>query len=45
MSSAEIVTALARMEGREWAEWGAARKPISPNQLAKLLRRFLIAPR
>lgn len=45
MSSAEIVNALARIEGHEWAEWGRARNPISPNQLAKLLRRFNIAPR
>ena len=39
LPSAEIVEALAKIEGREWAEWGGARKPISPNQLAKLLKR------
>lgn len=43
--SAEIVKALAEMEGKEWAEWGKSRKPISTNQLAKLLRRFNISPR
>jgi hypothetical protein len=45
LPSAEIVKALAEMEGREWAEWGKSRKPISANQLAKLLRRFDISPR
>lgn len=45
LSSAEMASALARMEGREWAEWGRARVPITPNQLARLLRRFNIAPR
>ena len=43
VSSAEIANALAGIEGREWAEWGKARRPITPNQLAKLLRRFNIA--
>lgn len=45
LPSAGIVEALARIEGREWAEWGRARKPISTNQLAKLLRRFNVLPR
>ena len=45
LPSAEIVEALAKIEGREWAEWGRARKPISANQLAKLLRRFNVSPR
>jgi hypothetical protein len=45
LPSAKIVDALANIEGREWAEWGKARKPISPNQLAKLLGHFSIAPR
>jgi putative DNA primase/helicase len=45
LPSAEIVEALAKIEGREWAEWGRAKKPISTNQLAKLLRRFGIMPR
>ena len=45
LPSAEIVDALAKIEGREWAEWGRARKPISPNQLAKLLCRFKVSPR
>lgn len=45
LPSAEIVKALAEIEGREWADWGRARKPISPNQLAKQLRHFNITPR
>jgi putative DNA primase/helicase len=45
LPSIEITDALTNMEGREWAEWGRARKPITPNQLATLLRRFKISPR
>lgn len=45
LPSVEVAKALAEMEGREWAEWGKARKPISPNQLAKQLRRFDVRPR
>jgi hypothetical protein len=45
LPSSEIAEALAAIEGREWAEWGRARKPISTNQLAKQLRRFNITPR
>jgi hypothetical protein len=40
LSSAEIVAALAALEDRSWAEYGRARKPISKNQLASLLRTF-----
>ena len=40
LSSAEIVAALAALEDRSWAEYGRARKPISKNQLASLLRPF-----
>jgi Protein of unknown function (DUF3631) len=35
---------LAAMEGRPWAEFGKARKPITKNQLAGLLKRFQITP-
>src|SRR5262249_16462561 len=42
--SAVLVEELAAIEGRPWAEWGRQRKPISPNQLANLLRRFEISP-
>jgi putative DNA primase/helicase len=45
LRSAEIVEALAKIEGREWADWGRAGKSISPNQLAKNLRLFSITPR
>jgi putative DNA primase/helicase len=45
LRSIEITDALAKIESREWAEWGRARKPITPNQLAKLLRRFDLSPR
>ena len=45
LPSAEVCESLAKLEDREWAEWGRARKPISTHQLAKLLRRFRISPR
>jgi hypothetical protein len=48
LASADLCEALATMEGRPWAEWragrGAAPKPITPNQLAKVLRPFGISP-
>jgi putative DNA primase/helicase len=44
MSSEEIVSALAEMEGRPWPEWGKAQKPITKNQLAKLLDYHGIVP-
>lgn len=45
LPSATLCNSLAEVEGREWAEWGRARKPISTHQLAKLLRRFHVSPR
>ncbi len=45
LPSATVCNSLAEIEGREWAEWGRARKPISTHQLAKLLRRFHVSPR
>jgi len=45
MPSATLCNSLAEIEGREWAEWGRARKPISTHQLARLLRRFKVLPR
>lgn len=45
LSSAHIVDHLKEIDGREWAEWGRARKPITTNQLAKQLKRFSISPR
>lgn len=44
LPSAKLVSALVEIEGRPWAEFGKAQKPISPNQLAKQLRRFGVAP-
>ena len=35
--SAELVEALAEMEGRPWAEYGKSDKPITQNKLARLL--------
>jgi len=45
LPSAQLVDLLAKIEARDWAEWGRARKPISTHQLAKLLRRFHVSPR
>ena len=47
LASAEICEALAAMEGRPWAEWrvkNASPKPISQNQLARLLKDFHVYP-
>jgi len=44
ISSEEIVSALTKLEGRPWAEWGTQRKPLSKNQLARLLKEFGISP-
>ena len=41
-----IAEALHAIEGRPWTEWGRSgnEKPISPNQVARLLKRFGIGP-
>ena len=47
LASVEICEALTAMEGRPWAEWKASKgapKPLTPNQLARLLKPFGIAP-
>lgn len=44
LPSAKLAEALARIEGRPWAEFGKARKPISANQVANQLKKFGIAP-
>jgi hypothetical protein len=48
LASAELCQALAGMEARPWAEWRASKnaspKPITPNQLFRLLKPFGIAP-
>ncbi len=45
LTSNELCVALAAREGRPWPEYGKARKPISPNQLARCLAPFNILPR
>lgn len=44
LPSAKLAEELANIEGRPWPEFGKARKPISANQLANLLRRFGVTP-
>jgi hypothetical protein len=48
LASAALCSALADMEARPWAEWKASKvssaKPITPNQLARLLKPFGIVP-
>jgi hypothetical protein len=38
MPSADLVETLVKMEGRPWAELGKARKALTPNRLASMLR-------
>lgn len=45
LPSARIAEALAAMEGQPWPEFGTGGKPISTNQLARLLGRFNIRSR
>lgn len=40
--SSDLADTLAKIEGRPWAEWGRSGKPISPNQIAKLLKEYKI---
>jgi hypothetical protein len=44
MFSEMLTDALASIEGSRWAEYGKARKPITKNQLAQLLRDFKVRP-
>ena len=44
LTSAELVGRLVVMEGRPWPEFGHARKPITANGLARLLRPFKVKP-
>jgi putative DNA primase/helicase len=44
ISSADLVAFLHGIEGRPWAEYGRTAKPISPNQLARLLKPFKVIP-
>jgi hypothetical protein len=40
LSSDALAAELAKIEGRPWAEFGRAKKPISKHSIAKLLRKF-----
>jgi putative DNA primase/helicase len=42
--SIEIVRELEQLEDRPWAEWGRARKPLTPVQMARLLAPLRIRP-
>jgi putative DNA primase/helicase len=42
--SEEIAEAVHAIEGRPWAEWGRAGKPISKNQIARILKDYKIVP-
>jgi hypothetical protein len=44
IASAELVKALIGIDGRPWAELGKARKPLSPNRLARMLKPLAIPP-
>src|SRR5262245_59038630 len=44
LPSEELCESLAAMEGRPWAEFGKARKPITKNQLARTLNSFAVIP-
>jgi putative DNA primase/helicase len=39
-----LTEALHSMEGKPWAEFGKARKPITKNQLAQMLKGFKVTP-
>lgn len=44
LASSDITEALNRIEGRPWAEYGRTGKPLSQNQLARLLKPLGIMP-
>lgn len=44
LPSSDLAEGLVAIEGRPWAEYGRTGKPISQNQVAKLLRRIGVAP-
>ncbi|MGH7014154.1 MAG: DUF3631 domain-containing protein [Stellaceae bacterium] len=44
IKSADLVEVLVAIEGSDWAEYGRAGKPITKNQLAKVLARDGISP-
>jgi putative DNA primase/helicase len=44
LTSRALCDELAKLEGHPWAEYGSSGRPISQNQLARLLRPFAIVP-
>ena len=44
IASAVLVKTLVALEGRSWAELGKARKPLTPNRLARMLKPLDIGP-
>jgi len=44
LTSAQVTSALEKIEGRPWAEWGPLRKPITKHQFARLLKGFGVRP-
>jgi hypothetical protein len=44
IGSQELCDGLAADPGSEWAEWGKSRKPITQNQLARMLKTHGICP-
>lgn len=44
ISSFDLVAGLSQLQGRPWAEYGRARRPISQNQLANALKPIGVGP-
>jgi hypothetical protein len=44
LTSSELAETLYTLEDRPWAEWGRNAKPISKNQIARILKDFKIYP-
>jgi Protein of unknown function (DUF3631) len=44
LASSDLTDVLVKIEGRPWAEYGRNDKPLSQNQLARLLKRVNIVP-
>jgi hypothetical protein len=45
ITSADLVDCLVKIDGRPWAEFGRAAKPITQNRVARFLKQFAIVPR
>jgi putative DNA primase/helicase len=44
ITSESLVEELVKLEGRPWAEYGKAQKPITKNRVARMLKEFKIYP-